>query len=83
MEAFDSLLERLRDDEDIPSGDWDPLSALVDEKYAAFKSLWDSLGPSRRLALLDSLHDEAENNAHLDLSPSGTSPWAATPPGFG
>jgi len=69
MEAFDSLLERLRDDEDIPSGEWDPLSALIDERYDAFKALWDSLGPARRLALLDTLHDEAEENAHLDFTP--------------
>jgi HEAT repeat protein len=69
MEAFDELLERLRDDEDIPSGEWDPLSALVDERYTAFKALWESLGASRRLALLDSLHDEAEENAHLDFTP--------------
>jgi len=69
VEAFDDLLERLRDDEDIPSGEWDPLSALVDERYDRFKSLWDSMGPSRRLDLLDSLHDEAENGAHLDFTP--------------
>src|SRR5579885_1571069 len=69
VEAFDRLIERLRDEEDIPRGEWDPLSALADERLVAFRALWDSMGPSWRLGLLDALYDEAEDNAHLDFTP--------------
>jgi len=69
VEAFDILMQRLRDEEDVPSGEWDSLSALADERFSTFRDLWDRMSPSRRLELLDALYDEAEENAHLDFTP--------------
>src|SRR5919199_3226173 len=69
VEGFDNLIQRLRDEEDIESGEWDPLSALADERLTTFRALWDTMGPSQRLSLLDALYDEAEEDAHLDFTP--------------
>ena len=69
VEAFDTLMQRLRDEEDVPSGEWDPLSALADERFTTFRALWDRMPASRRLELLDTLYDEAVEHAHLDFTP--------------
>ncbi|HLH22381.1 MAG TPA: HEAT repeat domain-containing protein [Chloroflexota bacterium] len=69
MDEFRTVLDQILEGEDIPSGTWEHLSALADEREASFRGVWDSLTPSQRLGLLDSLHDESEQDAHLDFTP--------------
>jgi HEAT repeat protein len=69
MDDFRSVLDQILEGEDVPSGAWEHLSALADEREASFHDLWNTLTPSQRLGLLDSLHDESELDAHLDFTP--------------
>ena len=69
MDDFRTVLDQILEGEDIPSAAWEHLSALADEREASFRGLWDTLTPSQRLGLLDSLHDESEMDAHLDFTP--------------
>jgi len=69
MDDFQSALDQILEGEDVPSGAWEHLSALADDRELSFRQLWDTLTPSQRLGLLDSLHDESELDAHLDFTP--------------
>ncbi len=69
MDDFRAVLDQILEGEDVPSAAWEHLSALADDRAASFRALWDTLTPSQRLGLLDSLHDESEIDAHLDFTP--------------
>jgi len=69
MDDFQSVLDQILEGDEVPSGAWEHLSALADEREISFRQLWDTLTPSQRLGLLDSLHDESELDALLDFTP--------------
>ncbi|HEY7063282.1 MAG TPA: HEAT repeat domain-containing protein [Chloroflexota bacterium] len=69
MDDMRTMLDQILDGEEVPSAAWEHLSALADEREASFRALWETLTPSQRLGLLDSLHDETELDAHLDFTP--------------
>jgi HEAT repeat protein len=69
MDEFHTALDQILEGEDVPSAAWEHLSALADERELSFRGLWETLTPSQRLGLLDSLHDESELDAHLDFTP--------------
>jgi HEAT repeat protein len=69
MDKLETVLQQIREGDTVPEGGWDVLSALADERLATFRILWESLDASDRLSLLDTLHTEAEAQAHLDFTP--------------
>lgn len=69
MDDFRNALDQILEGEDVPSAAWEHLSALADERELSFHGLWETLTPSQRLGLLDSLHDASELDAHLDFTP--------------
>ncbi len=69
MDDLRSLLDQVLAGETLAPNAWEQLSALSGERYATFRTLWDSLTAPQRLGLLDSLHTEAEATAHLDFTP--------------
>jgi HEAT repeat protein len=69
MEDYRTLIDQILDGEDVAPSAWEHLSALADDRYADFRTLWDSMTGPQRLGLLDSLHTEAEQQVHLDFTP--------------
>jgi HEAT repeat protein len=69
MDDFRTLVDQILEGETVAPAAWEHLSALADQRYDTFRTLWDSFGPTQRLDLLDSLHTESEVDAHLDFTP--------------
>jgi HEAT repeat protein len=69
MDDFRTLVDQIVAGDTVAPSAWEHLSGLADERMADFRALWDSLVPADRLGLLDSLHTESEQDAHLDFTP--------------
>jgi HEAT repeat protein len=66
---FRQALRKIEDDEPLDRAEWEALSALVDDRLAQFRALWDRLPVTQRLDLLEAAHAQSEEHAHLDFTP--------------
>ena len=67
--TFRQALHKLEVDEPLDREEWEALSALVDDRLGRFRALWERLPVTQRLDLLEALHEQSEQHAHLDYTP--------------